>query len=66
MTREVKELLDDASNKGSDVQGCRHRRCQPKPTQCFRAEFTIPKSLKPIHQGEEAKLALQLTDIAAP
>jgi hypothetical protein len=36
MTRELKELLDDASNKESDVQGRQHRRCQPKPTLLLR------------------------------
>lgn len=39
-TREVKELLDNASNEGSDVRGRRHRRHQPKWMQCFRPEFT--------------------------
>jgi hypothetical protein len=50
-TREVKGLLDDASNEGSNVQRCRHR---PRSMQCFREEFTIPLSLKPVHEGEAA------------
>jgi hypothetical protein len=63
-TREVKELLNDASNEGSDVQGRRHRRRRPRSMQCFRAEFTIPELLKPIHQGKAAQLASQLVAAA--
>lgn len=41
MTREVKELLNDTCNEGSDVRGCRHRRHRPRSVQCFRVKFTI-------------------------
>jgi hypothetical protein len=40
-TREVKELLNDASNEESDVRGYRHHRQQPRSVQCFCAEFTL-------------------------
>jgi hypothetical protein len=33
--------------------------------QCFRAEFTIPLSLKPVHEGEAAQPTLQLLAAAA-
>jgi hypothetical protein len=50
--REVKELLDDASNEGSDVRRRRHRRHRPRSMQCFRAEFTKPKSMKFVQQTQ--------------
>jgi hypothetical protein len=64
MTREVKELLDNASNQGSNIEGRRHRRHRPRSMSCFRTEFTVSQSWKPIRQPEVAKLALQLTAAA--
>jgi hypothetical protein len=54
--REVKELLNDASNEGSDVQGADIVGTDLGQCSAFRAKFTIPQSWKPIHQGEVAKI----------
>jgi hypothetical protein len=43
MMREVKELLDDASNEVSGVQG---RRRRPRSMQYFRAKFTMPRDVE--------------------
>jgi hypothetical protein len=45
MTREVRGLLNNASNEGSDVQRRQHRQHLPRSMQYFRAEFTIPQSV---------------------
>jgi hypothetical protein len=64
--REVKELLDDASNEGSDVRRRRHRRHRPRSMQCFRAEFTKPKSMKPVHKTQMTSLPCSSQTTRAP
>jgi hypothetical protein len=64
-TREVKGLLDDASNKGSDVQGRQHRRHRPRSMQCSHTEFTIPQSFEPIHHAKAAYPTMQLITAVA-